>query len=247
MLDIILRTCSRKEAQVHGTERIHPKEEILLRCYKSLLKSIHNANDPDNIKLTVVDDHSDPYIVERLREGCDKFIALDNTGNSASFHTMYDYARENFNDLIYFLEDDYLHESTAIKEMLDFYYEAKDKLEKRELAIHLQDCNDRYKPAYLRPSFIVPGANRYWRTTDSTTGTVMCSKEILIKFWYLFDQFANYGLSPMIHEETTINRIWRDPQGAVCFSPIPTLIYYLQIEEHLPLYTNYKPLWDSLA
>jgi hypothetical protein len=248
MLDIVMRTCSRKESQVHGTERIHSKEEILLKCLKALLKSIHNVNDPDNIKLIIVDDHSDPYIVERLREACDKFIALtDTTGNSASLHMVYDYAIENCEDLIYFLEDDYLHELSAIKEMIEFYYEAKAKLENKEVAIYPMDCNDRYRPQYLRPSFIVPGEFRYWRTTDSTTGTCLISKELFRKTYNIFKQFADYGINPQVHEENTINTIWRDSvHGAVCFSPIPTLAYHLQLESHLPLYTNYKTLWDSL-
>lgn len=249
MLDIILRTCSRRESQVHGTERIHPKEEILLKCLKSLKNSVDLAKDNFySIKLTIIDDHSDPEIQEILKNSCDNFISLDKiTGNSASLHSVYDYAIENCEDLIYFLEDDYLHELAAIKEMVDFYYNAKLKLENKEVAVYPLDCNDRYKPIYLRPSFIVPGDARYWRTIDSTTGTIMISSKLFKKTFEIFKQFANYGVNPYIHEENTINNIWRDDvNGAICFSPIPTLTYHLQLEEHLPLYTNYKSLWDSI-
>ncbi len=248
MLDIILRTCSRRESQVHGTERIHPKEEILLKCLNSVINSINESTYRAHIKLTIVDDHSSEEIQEILKNYADVFIPLDNiTGNSASLHTVYDYAKENCTDLIYFLEDDYLHESVAIKEMLDFYYNAKIKLESKEVVVYPLDCNDRYKSIHLTPSFIVSGDSRYWRTINSTTGTFLISSNLFTKFFHIFKQFADYGVNPHIHEETTINNIWRSADGAICFSPIPTLAYHLQIEEHLPLYTNYKLLWDNIS
>jgi len=247
MLDIILRTCSRKESQVHGgKERIHPKEEILLKCCQSLINSIEECQGKfGEIKLIIVDDHSDSNIVKQLKQISNKFITLKNTGNSASIHKIYDYAIKNSKDLIYFVEDDYLHEPTAIKEMLDFYHLSSYMLQNNEIVIYPLDGNDRYKPQYLKPSFIVPGERRYWRTIDSTTGTFLLSKNLFLKYFEIFNQFADYGVNPMIHEETTINTIWRQP-GISCFSPIPTLVYHLQLIEHLPLYTNYKILWDSI-
>ena len=255
MLDIILRTCSRKESQVHGTERIHPKEEITLRCLRSLLRSIEFAKKNfayKHIKLIIVDDNSDIEIQEKLKNNCDVFIQLKDkniTGNSASLHSIYDYAKtSNYEkNIIYFVEDDYLHEIVAIKEMLDFYLLAKKNMEfTKEICIFPLDCNDRYKSNYLRPCFILPGETRYWRTTDSTTGTFMISKDLLLKHFEIFKMFANYGINPYVHEENTINNIWRDDvNGAICFSPIPTLAYHLQIEEHLPLYTDYLPLWNN--
>jgi hypothetical protein len=248
MLDIILRTCSRSESQVHGTERIYPKEEILKRCFKSLKDAMYEAGNSENMRLTVVDDHSSEEIQEMLKTSCDNFITLPDgiTGNSASLHAVYDYAKENCEDLIYFVEDDYLHEKNTLLEMMNFYIIAKFKLNYRELACFPLDCNDRYKAEWIRPSFIVDGPSRYWRTIDSTTGTFMCSKAIFTKFEDLIYKFADYGVNPEVHEENTINLIWRDPEGAICFSPLPSLVYHLQLESHLPLYTNYKKLWDSL-
>ncbi|MFH0782933.1 MAG: glycosyltransferase [Pseudomonadota bacterium] len=240
MLDIILRTCSRYESQVHAGSRIHPKNDVLIRCLKSLRNSIHGANCPE-IKLAIIDDHSDSHIAEGLQKSCDVFISLDNsTGNSASLHAVYDYAKESCSDLIYFVEDDYLHELGAIQEMIDFYYLAKDKLPGRELAIHPVDYPDRYRSECLDQCFIVPGKNRYWRTIGSTTGTFFVSRWVFLRYWHLFNQFADCG-----SEEQTINKIWRGINGVNCFSPIPTLAYHLQAEENLPLYSDYKPLWDN--
>ncbi len=240
-LDIILRTCSRSEVQVHEGDRIHSKEEVLIRCLKSVRNSINDA-ESNGIKLIIVDDHSDPYIVKRLKESCDEFIPLNgSTGNSASLHAAYNYAKDSCHDLIYFLEDDYLHELGAVEEMVEFYYTAKEKMVNKEIAVYPVDYNDRYKPEGIRPCFIVPGKNRYWRTIDSTTGTFLIAKETLIRDWRLFETFAECGL-----EESTINKIWRGVNGVICFSPIPTLAYHLQAERNLPLYSNYKPLWDSL-
>lgn len=245
MLDIILRTCSRKEAQVHGGDRLHSKEDILLRCLRSLKQSIE-VEKKHQIKLTIIDDHSSLEIVKILKDNADVFIPLEWTGNSASLHSVYNYAKSNCPNLIYFVEDDYLHERSAINEMLGFYYKALYNLNK-EVALFPMDCNDRYKESSLYPSFIVNGEKRYWRTIKHTTGTNFISINLLVKFFSVFKKFANYDIDPTVDEDSTINKIWGIEEGAICFSPIPTLAYHLQDEKSLPLYSDYRNLWGSLV
>jgi glycosyltransferase involved in cell wall biosynthesis len=245
MLDIIFRSCSRPEAQVHGNTRIVPKPECVIKCLKSIVTNL--SFFPDIRRVTVIDDHSDPEVVEQLQRLSTKFIAMQETGNGESLAACYDFADKECQDLIYFVEDDYLHEPGSLLEMLHAYHDFSKNLGGREVAIFPLDCNDRYKPDMMYPSFIVPGEKRYWRTVQHTTGTVMLHKNSFERYRHLFQQFTLYGKDPRIHESTTINHIWRDPNGVICFSPIPTLAYHLQLKEHLPLYTDYRPLWESLC
>lgn len=256
MIYLVFRCCTRNESQVHGTERlIKSKSEITLKCLKSILESAKNSNYYNDINVIVIDDHSPEKDTNYMKSLLEKymfnkstFINLNDTGNSASLHYQYDFVKSivEQQDLIYFIEDDYLHEETAIDEMLYSYYTFRENLGNRDVAIFPLDCNDRYKPYWMRPSYIVPGRDRYWRTIDSTTGTHLLSYDTFKTFFNLFKKFADYGVDPEVHEESTINNIWRHQNGPVLFSPIPTLAYHLQIEEHLPFYTNYRKVWDNI-
>lgn len=247
MLNVIFRSCSRPESQVHGTERIVPKSECTYRCFKSLVNSLRDVRG--SYRIIVIDDHSDPETIEKLTKllsSDDIFIPMIDTGNGKSLEYCYDYADDCDNDLIYFVEDDYLHEPRALPLMTLSYHTFRKNLGK-EVCIFPLDCNDRYHPAMMEPCYLVPGYDRYWRTVNHTTGTFMIHKDIFVKFRQLFARFTLYGKDPDVHESTTINRIWTAIQGATCFSPIPTLAYHLQSKEHLPLYTDYKNLWEALC
>lgn len=245
MLDIIFRSCSRSESQVHNMERIFSKPECTFYCLKSIVESSKQLEVP--YKIIVIDDHSHSEIIDKMKSllitDRDDFISIENTGNGESLKACYKYADENCNDIIYFVEDDYLHELNALILMLDAYYTFKSYLPNKEIALFPIDCNDRYKLDRLEPCYILPGKDRYWRTVTCTTGTFLLHKNIFIKFRNLFDDFTLY---PATCEANTINKIWTNEQGAMCFSPMPTLTYHLQLEEFSPFYSDWKKCLNKL-
>ncbi len=251
-LDIFLQTHS--VISVHGAHRYvnAPKSEVMLRCAQSLVTSINAAQG--DITLTVIDDHSSPECVETLKRilaTCNypvTFVALEGRGYNASALASFSRAREHGREVVYFVEDDYLHAPSAIQEMLDAYRLFKSNLGGREVALFPMDYPDRYTSQPIEETRIVYGPKRHWRTVLHTTNTSWLHVDLVRKNWKLFEDLALYSSTPYgrendIYEETTINVLWREQ--AVLFSPIPSLALHLQFEEQRDPYIDWKAWWDA--
>jgi len=245
-LDVILRTHS--TGNVHQGERYvgTSKEEVMLRCVYSLVRSMNEA-DAD-IRVSVVDDRSTPDALKKLRDilqsskhpteirQCD--AKIQNESTMAHFSVGLERGRE----IVYLVEDDYLHAPSAISEMLDAYTLFKKNLGRREVALYPTDYLDRYNEMDL--CRIVLGPKRHWRTITRTTNTCWLSHALLRKRWSEFEALAKgYGVVPGIGEDNTINKIWRE--DAVVFSPIPTLALHVQFDVHKDPYVDWQSWWNS--
>jgi len=255
-LDIHLQTHS--DTSGHGAHRYvgAPKSEILLRCAQSLVTAINQA-DAD-IVLRVFDDHSSPEtvgVLRRILETCrypTELIALRDPGYNASCLASFSTARDGARELVYFVEDDYLHAPSAIVEMLETHPLFREKLGGREVALHPYDDPKNYwSPIFSRENCrVVHGTKRHWRTNTHTTNTCWVEAETLRRNWELFERLARYSSTPYgqqqhISEASTINRIWREQ---VClFTPIPSLALHLQHEEHKDPYLDWAAWWDAAA
>lgn len=246
---LIFRSCSVVNS-VHGTTRPVPfdKAALIAGCLESLLISIRAATQagfPGEFRLTVIDDHSSDECVHAIRSllGTAPFrtelVSLQSRGNAASLLACYEHARAEAPDLIYFVEDDYLHASSAIPEMLDAYLTFQKQLN-REVVIFPCDHPDRYRDPY--PSMILAGRNRPWRSVLQTSGTFLLHRSTLDKYWPTYRRFADYGLDPAIKEDSTINLIYRE---VPCFSPLPSLTVHLQDEKSLSPYVDWKSWWPK--
>lgn len=247
-LDIIVRT--------HSTRNVHnfaeryvgvPKSEVMLRCVNSLVTSINLASA--DIRLWILDDHSDEETLKKLRiilEKCKyqtSFIGLEESGTQATAFKHFEGGKLYGREVVYFVEDDYLHTPSAIEEMIDAY-ELFTKNLGSEVALFPTDYPDRYRPEENYPTRIVYGPKRHWRTIMHSTNTCMMSKALLEKNWNLFETLSlNYGTGKGITEENTINAIWREQ--AVLFSPIPSLALHMQFEQHKDPYVNWQEWWEQ--
>jgi glycosyltransferase involved in cell wall biosynthesis len=255
-LDIHLQTHS--ETSVHGAHRYvaAAKSEVMLRCTRSLVTSINRA-DADII-LRVFDDHSSPEAVITLRRilaTCVhpvEFVALEDTGYNASCLASFSRARDDARELIYFVEDDYLHTPSAIPEMLEAQALFKEKLGGQEVALHPYDDPKNYWSAIFSQEScrVVYGGKRHWRTNTHTTNTCWIEVGTLKRNWERFERLARYSSTPYgrahhIFEASTINEIWREQVSL--FTPIPSLALHLQYEEHKDPYLDWKQWWDSAA
>jgi glycosyltransferase involved in cell wall biosynthesis len=255
-LDIHLQTHS--DISVHGADRYvgAPKSEVMLRCTQSLVTSTNQADD--DIILRVFDDHSPSDTMTTLRRilGTCKhpveFVALENRGYNASCLASFSKARDDGRELIYLVEDDYLHAPSAIREMLEAHVVFKERLGGGEVALHPYDDPKNYwSPIFSREDCrVVYGTKRHWRTNTHTTNTCWLEIETLRRNWWLFEQLARYSSTPYgqehhIFEASTINKIWREQ--VALFTPIPSLALHLQHEEHKDPYLNWTQWWRSAA
>jgi len=250
VLDVIMR--SHLGPNVHGgprvTDDLGGKEELMVRVLRSLLESLNRLerrNDTE-IRLAVLDDHSTPQLVMRFQEllalapFTATFVSLAAKGNGPSLRAQYDYAREHADNLIYFVEDDYLHEPTALEEMVDAYRSFSRNVG-RPVGIFPIDYVHLYEPERIAATRIVPGTRRHWRLITESTCTFMVHKDVLNRHWDKFVELTENG----VVESTTVNAVWRD--FVPLFSPLPTLTYHMHWEALMPPFSNWKRLWDSLS
>ena len=194
-VEIFLRTCDRTNVHVDWRTRYCnlPKNEIVLGCTQSLINAIKQSKY--QVKLVVMDDHSSEYTVNELQNKLQtsgveyEFIQLEEQGYNYSAHQQWLRCRDSQADLVYSVEDDYLHAPTAIEEMVASYELFSDRLKRTDIVIYPFDEPSEYNPPN-RNDFIVHGSHRHWRTGIFTTNVIMTTPKLFKANWYLFEVLA---------------------------------------------------------
>ena len=257
-LTVYLRTCSKVNLWNQNKKRIFecPKSEYSIRSLFSILKSLSYAKKNlknINLELIIIDDNSDKSFLEVLNSIIKKFniksslINLSNNefknitrdSNFSSILTSYNHAKAFAEDLIYFVEDDYIHEQIAIQEMLLTYERISSQI-KKEIIIFPVD----YPFLYVQnsPTYILLGNNKHWRKTEQSLATLLVSKEMLINYWNNFYEFATVVTDPA---EKPLHQIY---ENEACFSPIPSLaMHCTNVNSIYGLSPNidWKRLWEE--
>lgn len=246
-LHIVLRTCDRVSAVHPGPARICggiPKHELITRCVKSLLVSMRRLSNNVDTRLTVIDDHSSQELLNWLKAeiptGSQIIPVSDPGGNGKSMAVAYESGALIDSDVVYFVEDDYIHSPDTLGEMIDAMITFRKNLGgELEVAIAPTDDMWDYKPSDIKPSRIVLGARRHWRTNDHTCFTVMLSRYTVIHYWKLFEAFSHYG-EPDISEDSTINLMYRGG-GVSLFTPLPGLAIHMNADK--VILNDWLPWW----
>jgi len=257
-LNIYFRSCSKVNLWNQNKKRIFEsdKEEYALRSLYSILKSINyskkNFNEI-NIKLSIIDDNSSEKFIQNMKKLLLKFdidneiISLQNNeitqdikdSNFASIKKCFMLAKENSKDLIYFVEDDYIHDEICILEMIGTYERIATQLNKE---IILCPIDYPYLYANCDPTYIFLGNKKHWRKTEQSLGTFLISKTNLNIYWENLLQFASGKDNPA---ELALHKIYeKEP----CFSPIPSLaIHCANINSIYGISpnVNWQEIWDK--
>ena len=159
--------------------------------------------------------------------------------NMSNIHKSLLIAKTQCEDLIYFVEDDYLHEQDAIQEMI-YTYERIASQTNKELIL----CPSDYPYLYTKidTTNVFLGAKKHWRKIDETLCTFLTSKKIVEKYWEKFVsmcQFEHYPFEKQLHEIYKLES---------CFSPIPSLaIHFTNVNSVFGLSPNvdWKKIWDK--
>lgn len=254
-IDVILRTHDKGEVHSKPKQQRYcgySKTEVIKKCVNSLVNTCNKSNH--NIRITWIDDHSSEVCLQNLENIFSKSRhkvtpkhLTDITGHNESALFQFTECKNSTADLIYNIEDDYLHDDNSLNEMIDTYILFKEKI-KTEIAIHPFDDPDNYKENFIEFSKILLGVNRHWRTNTYTTFTFLTNPKVIRDNWKIFYKLAKLYMTPLgeasnVHEGTTINSIWRDQ---VClFTPIPSLALHMQYEEQKDKFINWKQWWDK--
>ena len=257
-LNIYFRSCSKVNLWNQNKKRIFEadKEEYALRSLYSILKSINYSKknfNKINIKLSIIDDNSSEKFIQNMKKLLLKFdidneiISLQNKeidqdikdSNFASIKKCFMLAKENSKDLIYFVEDDYIHDEICILEMIGTYERIATQLNKE---IILCPTDYPYLYANCDPTYIFLGNKKHWRKTEQSLGTFLISKTNLNIYWENLLQFASGKDNPA---ELALHKIYeKEP----CFSPIPSLaIHCANINSIYGISpnVNWQEIWDK--
>ena len=238
-----------------------PKIEYSYRSINSLINSINfcKTKYPNlQIKTIIVDDNSKDKNLDRIKKLIDgkniDIISLNHNkykdlikeqktketfSNLASLMNSFEIGKDQSEDLIFFVEDDYLHFEPMLEEMVASYERIASQLKK-----DLFMCPSDYPYLYMNneKTNILIGNKRHWRTINKTLCTFMTSKDLLNKYWENFEKTCIDRNDPF---EKFINEIY---QKEICISPLKSLSLHLtnvNSSYGLAPFIDYKKLWDE--
>ena len=244
------------------------KIEYTLRSINSILKSVTESKKyHSNIafKITVVDHNSSKENLEKIENliknsnlDCElinlevdvfkKNINLINQRNEKSTSNQISNMCNIYKslelskflqDLVYFVEDDYIHEVHSISEMI-FAYERIATLTKDEIIM----CPTDYPYLYMRAddTKIYLGENCHWRKITETLCTFLMSKQTIEKHWDKLTSMCKQEHYPF---ESPLHKIYKEE---LCISPLPSLaIHCTNVNSAFGLSPNinWKRIWDE--
>ena len=157
----------------------------------------------------------------------------------ASIRASFDLAKGKSSDLVYFVEDDYIHKKESIFEMISTYEKISSE-QNKELFICPVDYPYLYKKFDNSQIFI--GNKHHWRTVNESLLTFLTSKSLIEKYW---NELVLMCENENVPFETPLHSIY---EREVCISPIPSLaMHCTNINSVFGLSPNidWVKLWDE--
>ena len=157
----------------------------------------------------------------------------------ASIYKSFLIAKEKCDDIVYFVEDDYIHSTESIAEML-FTYEKLASILKKEVFLCPVDYPYLYKTN--APTQVFLGYKKHWRTVNESLLTFLTSKKMLIDYW---DNLIRMSSVESMPYETELHKIY---ELESCFSPIPSLAMHctnINSVFGISPNINWNKLWDE--
>jgi len=262
---VLFRTNSNIEIWDQNKKRVFelPKIEYTLRSLSSLLKSINFCKEKYptvKIKLLIIDDNTNEANLIKIKNltskndldtniskvNHDKYKKLikeqkneQTFSNLASLLCCYETAKENTDDLVFFVEDDYLHFEPMVEEMIASYERISSQINK-----DIFMCPADYPYLYMnnQKTNILIGNKRHWRTVNESLCTFMTSKKLIDKYWNNFYKTCLDRHNPF---EKYINEIYKNE---ICISPLKSLsVHFTNVNSSYGLspFIDYKKLWKE--
>ena len=264
-LKIIVRTCTSELIMDQNKRRIFDEEknEYTFRALRSLIKSINKASFKfKNIKfdLIVTDTNSPKEDLDKIQRILNqsniehklKSIDLGNFkdkiksgyskakfSNMANFYTSLMIAKKESADIIYFVEDDYLHSEDAITEMI-FAYEKLSTIFSKDIVLLPSDYPYLYSKDEATKIYL--GEKYHWRLVSESLVTFMTSKKIIESNYEILEKMGIEWIDPW---EKPLHNIYNSNP---CLSPIPSLaVHCANVNSVFGIspFINLKELWEK--
>ena len=245
------------------------KSEYTFRSLNSIISSLNNAKSvfPQiDYDFIIIDFNSKKNDIEQMKKQLNNtsfknsIISLDlnefknqikstnaknekvtenQKSNMSNIHKSLLTAKDQCKDLVYFVEDDYLHQKEAITEMISVYERVSSQIN-RELIL----CPADYPYLYTKvdSTNIFLGSSKHWRIVDETLCTFLTSKKMLNQYWDKFISMCQYEHYPF---EQPLHEIYK---SEYCLSPIPSLaVHCTNVNSIFGLspIVNWKKIWND--
>jgi len=259
-LEIVLR--------IHDGQNIHgdkpryidiPKKQLIIGCLSSLINSTNLVSNAE-ISFIVLNDHCTKDCISKVYKifSSSKYpyqlIDLEIPGFHHSGLKQFEYCKNSTADLIYSVEDDYLHCTEAIQEMLFTYNHLKSYYHlQKEICIYPFDNKEDYEYGHIVPGRLFRTPTRHWKEGIWTTFTMMTTPKVFQDHWEVFEKLAlNYTpwngidkIEELVHEGNTISYIWE--HHVIRVNPIPSLALHIQFEKQRDPYINHSDWWNKYS
>ncbi len=267
-LDIIIRTCTSVNMLTQNKSRLFEKEKIQYTT-KTIRSLLNSSNDPAlekfKINFKIIDHDSTSenlsvidsvfkkfgknYLlinldiskfknnIEKINQRGEK-VTDNQISNMANIHQSLLEAKK-CEDLIYFVEDDYIHKKDSLKEMI-FSYERIASQTNNEIILCPADYPYLYAKSEITQNFL--GQNYHWRKINETLCTFLTSKKIIEKYWEKYVSMCEKEHAPF---EKPLHDIY---EKELCISPIPSLaLHFTNINSIFGLSPNvdWKKIWEE--
>jgi len=245
------------------------KSEYTLRSLHSILKAFNFCKDNFkniNLSIIIIDHNSEKIYLEKMKNLLKKFnyensiISLDvneftkeineknsknelvtknQLSNMSNIYKSFQIAKNRCDDLIYFVEDDYIHQKDVFNEMI-FTYERISSLVNKEIIL----CPVDYPYLYnkIEATSIFLGSTRHWRVIEESLCTFLTSKKMLLDNWEKFTSMCKFEHYPF---ELPLHEIYKKEY---CLSPIPSLAMHctnINSIYGLSPNINWKKIWEE--
>ena len=264
-LKVIFRSCTNELIMDQNKKRIFncDKNEYTFRSLSSLMKSLLIAKKKFNkidFEIIITDTNSNNDDLNRIKNIINKYkiksrlieINLDDFknkiignyspakfANMANLYTSLNLVKNEDADLIFFVEDDYIHSKNSILEML-FTFEKFSTVLKKDIFLIPAD----YPYLYMKDNFtkILLGNENHWRLINESLVTFLTSKEVVVsnldKLMYMAQNWKDPWEKPLHDIYETVP----------CFSPVPSLsIHCSNVNSVFGLSpnVNWVKLWEE--
>ena len=218
------------------------KKDLILTSLNSLKKSIIKFSSKNQIKITInlIFDNSEKDFNDYILKLFDgekikiNFIESKIEGNRGSYLECCDQA-ENSEDLIFFIEDDYIFEENCIEEMI-ITYSRLSTIFNNDVFLCPSDYPFFYDSSYKTSLYI---GNKYkWRTVEETLLTFMMSRKLYDRYKRkirLVGEKENDPFEKPLHDIYKINP---------CLSPVNSLSYHIS-RDHPATTEDWIKLWND--
>ena len=264
-LKIIIRTCTSELIMDQNKRRVFDceKNEYTFRTLRSLIKATNKAKkkfENINFELIITDTNSPEKDLKTITEilkssliknkvisiNLEKFKNKIKNGyskakfsNMANFYNSLLIAKNEEADLIYFVEDDYLHSVDSIIEMI-FSYEKFYSLFSQEVILLPSDYPYLYSKDENTKVYL--GEKNHWRLVSESLVTFMTCKTLIDKYFLELEKMGQEWTDPW---EKPLHNIYK---SYPCLSPIPSLaVHCANINSIFGIspMVNLKKIWED--